>query len=247
MSKEKIAKADVQREAGNGQKGSEQVELHDDCAGEYAGRSEQEQLPEDNDIPEIPAEDEMLPAGDEIVPSHSQEGSGGHSGSDTLAPPLSTTSSSAAGTSVHTDPSIEPENAPSAATEIPQDKVFTGFGPNRPYGKIGLPTEEATPEEAANRPSDEENRILPPNLKIKQPRELQDTLERDSDHDTGNEKVEDFTDKWGRRDGTSPLPIRSPGLASVRSNEGGGETEGSEDGKSAEKKVPIWMRKGGEA
>lgn len=207
-----------------------------------------EPIPEVDDIPENPAENDEASVLESQPGIHSKESSAGLSEGDLLAPPLSTIASSVTDVSAGNDPATEPDEAPGQVTE----KVFTGFGPNRPYGKIGLPTEEATPEETATRPSDEENKILPPTLRIKQPRELEEIL--DGQQKDGSKQA-DFADKWGSRDGGSPLHVRSPGLTSVKSNDGNDTMSssaaengnGNAESKGTEKKVPIWMRKGGEA
>jgi len=236
------SRAKVPRESMGQATAAEQGEEADQKVERPISNSEHEQIPEDDAIPEIIADEDPYVGLDEQQATHSQESSAGQFDGDGLAPPLSTTSSSAAGTSVLNDPVTEPEET--LEDDVPKEKVFTGFGPNRPYGKIGLPTEEATAEEAAARPSDEENKILPPTLRIKQPNDLQDLLNKES----GDK--EEFADKWGSRDGGSPLPLRSPGLTSVMSDDGGSQAMTDVNGaekKSSEKKVPIWMRKGGEA
>lgn len=220
---------------------------------------EKEEVPEVENIPDIPTDDEMptIQQENELqqTAEHAQESPKSYSGSAELAPTSSSSPTSAlkpaAETSYDTEASAEPDEGAPAA-EGTTEKVFTGFGPNRPYGKIGLPTEEATPQEAAQRAKDEENKILPVNLRIKQPHDLEEAFSHDN-LAKSNENDGEFADKWGTREGSAGLPpLKSPSMLSTKSTEGGENGTGSGSATFSKdnaevKKVPIWMRKGGEA
>jgi hypothetical protein len=217
--------------------------------------SNSEQVPDEDTIPEIPAEEDDLVPAERIQRAASDENTQTADEVEldrTTSAPASVTVS----TDVNTTPAVAPiqdeKTAPGDLATItsPSEKVFRGFGPNRPYGKIGLPVEEANPEEEAEaeRSLSEENRILPPNLKIKEPVGVNESMAEPS--------RAEFASKWGSREG-SPLPPKSPAATSTTplpvdsttSEPHSGAATPTDDAKSdqySEKKVPIWMRKGGE-
>ena len=189
------------------------------------------------DIPEIPSEalpdvrgaqEELektkLDDDDNSAEDKSQHVQTSSSGSE--VPSLSATSPTqpseaasapAEDSSAETAPPLCDTAGPSAAEE--QEKVFTGFGPGRPHGKIGLPTSslgENAPVELKISPS------------------------------PAASAGDDFSGKWGTREGTSPGALVSPSAGSSRAVSPSGSNQGTAAGETA-KKVPIWMRKGGEA
>lgn len=117
-----------------------------------------------------------------------------------------------------------------------QEKVFKGFGPDRHYGKIGVP--------------------VPPTLSLPSPSAddqppLQRIASQSPSPSADSAATEDFSSKWGTREGLARLPSPglsaggrsgavSPAMSATNSADGGSDAGGEK------KKVPIWMRKGGE-
>lgn len=221
--------------------------------GGVIGTSANSEIPDEEDmLPEIPSEV------DSAFDQHAQaseadedvQGGVSESETDNMAPSLSNNSSSAPGTSIESD------------TPRPEDKVFTGFGANRPYGKIGLPLEAADNEDAGADEAgiESEHHILPQGMKVKQPREADagghhNEEDQAESADSGSPAAQqaDFVGKWASREGDDLYkPAKSPGVASSKSTGGDSVTEGISPGEfpmlesGQAKKVPIWMRKGGE-
>lgn len=118
---------------------------------------------------------------------------------------------------------LSPAAAAAGLRTTTTEKVFTGFGPDRPHGKIGLPTTSLG--EGAPDPM----RLSP----------LPSPATASAAAAAGN--GQDFTSKWGTRDGPSPT-----GGSSSRAVSPSGSSQGTATAAIAgEKKVPIWMRKGG--
>lgn len=193
-----------------------------------------------DDIPEIPTPEDHQAATDGAAQTGQHSGaSAGNATTDRSADTDNKTVDDAAG------------RVNDASTE----KVFIGFGPNRPLGKIGVkvPSDD-----------DEQPAFVQTSTEADAPLSAgEDTSHGGSDapqsQQTANlvaEGEKDFVGIWGTRDGAG-LP--SPGLMSdprMRTSQGTPSQPGTalasaltpdgSDGSGTVKKVPIWMRKGGE-
>ena len=193
--------------------------------------------PYQDDIPEIPDELDNVHQGVENVNlaadnssetetvngenKHSQNASSGSevpSLSATSTQPSEEVGLSSSSPSSNEIPAqtVQTQSSPSEEKKE-EEKVFNGFGPNRPYGKIGLPTSSLGPD-------------APVGLKI--------SPSPTRANEGGEEKS--YSSKWGTREGGLISPGAGNGSRAV-------SPSASSQGESAGKKVPIWMRKGGEA